>query len=110
MNRTERKHAMNALERLPAAHWTPDTLAGVIRDATRLQSLAVAACNAELTPRQKANQKGAEHRLRAALEPLGVRVDVGGDPRGYVVKLHHPALPPNTWGGREGGHGLGGSF
>lgn len=107
MNRTERKHAMNAMERLP---FTYEQACAVVRDAARLQSLAVAECNAELTPRQKANQAGAERRLRAALEPLGVRVDVDGDPRGYVVKLHHSALPPNTWGGKESGHGLGGRF
>ena len=101
---------MNALERLPGRPFTYDAACAVIRDAARLQSLAVAECNADLTPRQRANQAGAERRLRAALEPLGVRVDVGGDPRGYVVKLHHNALPPNTWGGKESGHGLGGNF
>lgn len=39
------------------------------------------------------------------LPELGIELtaEIQGDPRGGALRLHHPALPSNTWGGKEGG-------
>ncbi len=36
----------------------------------------------------------------------GLRVSVGGDPRGCCFYLKHAKLPGNTWGGAESGFGV----
>ena len=36
----------------------------------------------------------------------GMRAAFHGDPRGYVLYLHHRAIPGNTWGGDEHGYGI----
>ena len=36
-----------------------------------------------------------------------LRAEIGGDPRGYCLKLHLPDGAYNTWGGRESGYGIG---
>lgn len=102
----ERANARASLARLGL---TADECNRVARDVARLQTAAEAACNAELTPRQLASQACAEERVCLALGAVGAKVDVDGDPRGYVVKVHHPALKANTWGGEESGHALGGT-
>lgn len=48
-----------------------------------------------------------EAKLVALLDPFGIRVETGGDPRGYTVKLHLPTGAHNTWGnGGADGYGV----
>lgn len=59
-------------------------------------------------------RKATSHKARTALaqlepyraHPVGVTIEVGGDPRGYCLKLHHPAIGGNTWGGDVSGWGI----
>jgi hypothetical protein len=53
--------------------------------------------------RNAAFLKRASGRARAY---RGLRVSVGGDPRGCCFYLKHPKLPGNTWGGAESGFGV----
>lgn len=76
-----------------------------------LQGLAIAECNGELTPRQQVRQKTLTAKVEAYAKSVGMVATVGGDPRGYVVKVKWPDLgrntPSNTWGGPEDGWGVG---
>jgi hypothetical protein len=103
------KERANARASLARLGMTADECNRVARDVARLQTAAENACNAELTPRQLALQACAKERVRQALGAVGAKVRVDGDPRGYVVKIHHPALKANTWGGDSEGHALGGA-
>ena len=73
------------------------------RLAVGLRSLAVAACNADLTSGQEIRQDGLHRRAEDLAKSYGLTVREG-DPRGYV--LHLVGLPGNTWGGDESGWGV----
>jgi len=48
-----------------------------------------------------------ERRLFELAESIGVTLELGGDPRGYTVKLMTPKTERyNTWGGSESGWGV----
>ena len=48
-----------------------------------------------------------ERRLFELAERIGVTLELGGDPRGYTVKLMTPNTERyNTWGGKECGWGV----
>jgi hypothetical protein len=64
---------------------TMDDARAVRRDLQRHQTLAECACNGELSPRQQANARGVEDRLRAFFGPALAAFN--GDPRGATVKL-----------------------
>lgn len=51
-------------------------------------------------------QERCEKRIREICADLGLRVELGGDPRGFTVKIHFPSGKYNTWGGRESGYGV----
>lgn len=101
----------------------PSALVPVIRDCRAYARVQVERCNG-CDPLSRSDWEAWERkldraearleaRIRAALSeavPLdGLRVEFGGDPRGYTVKIHHPAIRPNTWGGEESGYGVEGS-
>lgn len=82
----------------------PQLKAGVIRAtiarARLLQHYAECECNGELTPRQVSRQR----RLASILSDwYGDALKVGGDPRGYVVKIKLPSGRSNNWGGEAWG-------
>lgn len=76
----------------------------ILRDAATLQRLAVTACNRELTPSEEKRFGHAAGRVEHVA--MNFKADIGGDPRGYVVKLHFPSGAYNTWGGKESGYGV----
>lgn len=102
----------------------------VLRDATTIHRLAIAACNGDwpcdngerptkacgtceslyhpsaLTKAGVCPSCRAAARIAKRLEPHGIRVTTGGDPRGYTTKLMLPSGAHNTWGGREAGFGV----
>jgi hypothetical protein len=47
-----------------------------------------------------------EAKIRAICEEIGCGVKLGGDPRGYTVKVIVPSGRYNTWGGAEDGWGV----
>ena len=47
-----------------------------------------------------------ESRIATIAAETGFRVECGGDPRGYTVKIFFPDDSFNTWGGRENGYGV----
>lgn len=57
-------------------------------------------------PRYAVTSDRRERRISALLAPFGVRAKIGGDPRGYCVKLHLPSGAYNTWGGADDGFGV----
>ena len=86
----------------------------IMRNARTHGSLCVAECNGP--PSNDLADEWEQHvskrktavigRLRDLAAELGVRMDLGGDPRGYTVKIHLPSGASNTWGGRECGWGV----
>lgn len=47
-----------------------------------------------------------EKRIAKIVEPFGLRVRFGGDPRGFTVALYFPDNSYNSWGGQENGWGI----
>jgi len=99
----------------------PDALkspSAVAQDAIALQKLgrqadsnAIALSNAYRNQDAFAKRcKSIAKRAADILEPYGLRANVGGDPRGYCLKITaapgQPAIPHNTWGGAEYGYGI----
>lgn len=79
----------------------------VLRNAATVQRLAVKECNEELTASDRRRDQLAQARIRALVEPHGIKPRFGGDPRGYCVKLLLPKTKKwNTWGGAEEGYGV----
>ena len=74
--------------------------------------IATALCNGEIQQDQFAAKKARLlPRLAEAASRYDVRFEIGGDPRGYVLRMF-PAdgrsakLRGNTWGGDESGYGI----
>jgi len=110
----------------------PEKPAHVVADAARLLmrhakthgNLAVAECNGpgdyvNRIPYPEAGHIYAEHQRRiekktqqiegriiAICAELGLVAILGGDPRGYTVKVKLPTGAYNTLGGREDGYGV----
>ena len=80
----------------------------ILRQAATLQRVAEAACNHELRDWERDSDERAEAALRRSIAELpGLSIaSIGGDPRGYVVKLKLPSGRGNTWGGDETGWGV----
>lgn len=55
-----------------------------------------------LTQRQASNDR----RIKELCADFKVPVKLGGDPRGYTVKLRLPSGAYNTWGGADDGYGV----
>ena len=51
-------------------------------------------------------QERCEAKIRALCEQFTLPVTLGGDPRGYTVKVKLPSGAYNTWGGLEEGYGV----
>ena len=56
--------------------------------------------------RDIAASKRTEARLKDLCRHYGFGLNLGGDPRGYAVKLILPTGRYNTWGGKEEGYGV----
>ena len=92
--KTDRGAYLGALFAAAAPSLTPriiaDDVAALRRIARSLDSLAIAACNYGLSPRQETRQSNLAAQAVALAEPYGFRCETSGDPRGYVVKLFDP--------------------
>jgi hypothetical protein len=74
----------------------------LIRVANKLQRLAVARCNRELSEREEAADDRAEAKARELVAPFGIEVETSGDPRGAVLKLKfNKSRNGNSWGGEN---------
>lgn len=83
----------------------------LLRDASTYGRLQETECNRELTPRERDSETRCAGRLKLIAETLGVGLKLGGDPRGFTVKVLFPVgadgrRPYNTWGGEEDGWGV----
>ncbi len=58
------------------------------------------------TKRLEKRQEQIENRIKAICAAFGLRVECGGDPRGYTVKVFFPSNKYNTLGGPESGWGI----
>lgn len=83
----------------------------LIREAAGQTRLSVDLCNGAVSQEFYAQCKAARKiRIDVLLAYTGVRAELGGDPRGYVLKLFSTTkkpLPHNSWGGAESGWGVG---
>jgi len=83
--------------------------------ASRYAKIQERWCSEEMSDATRAavetQEKSLETKITALVQPYGPRVEYGGDPRGYTVKLHFAPIdgrkPSNTWGGEESGYGIG---
>lgn len=79
----------------------------VLRMAATCQRLAVKDCNEGLSGAEITKVARIRESLSTLLAEYSIKIgSVGGDPRGYVVKLHLPNGAYNTWGGKESGYGV----
>ena len=63
-------------------------------------------CNVGLTPGQEANAEKVDTQVKDVAEKLGTTILIGGDPRGYALKIILPSKDYNTWGGVDYGWGI----
>lgn len=86
----------------------------ILHAARNLDRLAVSSCNGEIADDYYESEKArAVARVQRALDGLAEWTDrrvtiaeVGGDPRGYCLKLHLPSGKGNTRGGDSEGWGV----
>ena len=74
--------------------------------ARSLERYAVKGCNVGLNEREDARASKAADAARDMARLIGATAIVGGDPRGYCLKLVLPTGRYNTWGGAEEGWGV----
>lgn len=103
-------HLVKAFPNLAVYHVARD-VQDMIKIATRLQNLAIQACNGFQTYDHKHDSKAEERaekaqetarqkfRLILAASYPGVVATFGGDPRGNVVKITIPGERGDSWGG-----------
>lgn len=88
------------LENLDGCEDFAGLTARLVHAAKELQRYAVLECNRNLSEREQLMQ---EHMRTAATvysKALGLRmIEIGGDPRGHVVKVELPSGRSNHWGG-----------
>ena len=63
-------------------------------------------CNVGLTPQQEKLDAIVDQKVRDIAEKLQTTIKIGGDPRGYALKIMLPSKMYNTWGGPEDGYGI----
>lgn len=97
--------AQMAKEGMPA-----DVALAILRDAQVIQTIAVRECSEEMSEaearRVEKREKEAIERITQRAKPYVSEIKVGGDPRGYCVKLILKSGKYNTWGGPEDGFGV----
>ena len=71
----------------------------ILRHAASLQRLAVQHCNVGLTDAQEKRSHTLRLRIAEICQKHGATPMMHGDPRGACVKILHPKLPNNDWGG-----------
>lgn len=64
-----------------------ESLCAVARMAREYNTLQEHRCNQGLTERQETREGNIELYIREIVEPLGLKVQFSGDPRGYTVTL-----------------------
>ena len=127
------KHNPHPRNSDPGAHGGPgvltlqeciDAARSLLRHARTHGRLAVDECNgpsafidqvpyprageliAEWEARLEKRQAACEKRIREICAGFNLPVHLGGDPRGYTVKVKLPSGAHNTWGGSEEGYGV----
>lgn len=64
------------------------------------------ACDRELTDGEKRRDEANDARVHALATRYGLQAIIGGDPRGFTVKILLPSARWNTMGGKESGWGV----
>ena len=63
-------------------------------------------CNVGLTPYQEKMDEKIDTQVQDIAKKLQTTIKIGGDPRGYALKVLLPSGGYNTWGGPEDGYGI----
>ena len=105
--KTIREEAIDAM----IDNGVPYDVATIVRhNAARYATIQERWCSEEMSDRTTAALEAKEQRIEARitslLQPHGITVKFGGDPRGFTVKLHLPSGRSNSWGGPEEGFGI----
>ena len=91
--------------------WGAERVAGVSASLVELAgeygSIQVERCNRELDAEDISREAAIEKKIGELTADVGVSSILGGDPRGYTVKLLFSHKPYNSWGGEECGWGIG---
>lgn len=78
----------------------------LMRLASTWQRIQVDKCNRPQTGTDEAREFKTENLLVGWAKRYRLSLDLGGDPRGYTVKVKLPSGRYNTWGGKEDGWGV----
>ena len=89
-----------------SVHVAVDLARELMRLAGIVDRYAVNLCNGETTEREKQRAERTAKKMGELIYPFGWPVTIGGDPRGYVVKIKFPSGAYNTWGGSQEGYGV----
>lgn len=71
----------------------------IYRRAKTIDTLAIAACNYELSSRQKTRLRHVRREVEQIASQFGMKAETHRDPRGAPVVLRAKWLPDNTMGG-----------
>lgn len=63
-------------------------------------------CNVGLSSYQEKKDGEVDNQVKDIAEKLHTSILIGGDPRGYALKILLPSGLYNTWGGVENGYGI----
>lgn len=81
----------------------------LMRYANKSQRIAELLSSVDLGNRYEEVEKEDEEndqRIEALAASWGMRVRLGGDPRGFTVSVFLPSERSNSWGGKENGWGV----
>lgn len=94
----------------PTAEGVTEDVHTLLRLARQHQNIAEKQCNESLTQademRERSIQAKIERVARVLFEGNILKIEFGGDPRGFTVKLHFKSGVYNSWGGKESGYGI----
>jgi hypothetical protein len=75
-------------------------------DALKAHNARVTKLQNQWDARIEKKELQVEARMKVLCDAFGVELILGGDPRGYTVKIKLPNGASNTWGGAEDGFGV----
>lgn len=81
-------------------------LLAFLKNARSFARLQVIACNRDTTPAEDKRDAKLVDCLMNQARAWGLKCKLGGDPRGFTVKLFFPGGEYNSWGGKEEGWGV----
>ena len=79
-------------------YWVAADALGLHKMGKEIARFAVTQCNRGLNDKQEARREALAARCREVASWYGAKAETGGDPRGYVLRLHGEGIPRTGWG------------